>query len=129
MLSTPLGRYRSILLRCGLRADSHRPGEPCRLIHPGGGVRWKREITSGRHSGCPKESPYLPASSAIRATSGSLTRRSISESSRKKFSKPAGADYLDHPSQRLCGVPHGVHLVARLGDVSTGTQDNLTVTG
>src|SRR5829696_3258528 len=90
MLSTPLGRYWSILRLCGLGADSHRPGESCRLTHPGGGVRLKREITSGSHSGCPKESPYLPASSAIRATSGSLTLRSISESSRKTFSKPAG---------------------------------------
>src|SRR5215204_2872060 len=90
MLSTPFGRYWSILRLCGLGADSHRPGESCRLIHPGGGVRLKREITSGSHSGCPKESPYLPASSAMRATSGSLTLRSISESSRKKFSKPAG---------------------------------------
>src|SRR5829696_9883627 len=90
MLSTPLGRYWSILRLCGLGADSHRPGESCRLTHPGGGVRLKREITSGSHSGCPKESPYLPASSAIRGTSGSLTLRSISESSRKKFSKPAG---------------------------------------
>src|SRR5258708_1989654 len=39
------------------------------------------------------------------------------------------ADDLDHPGGSLAGVPHGMHLAARLGDVAARTQNDFAVTG
>ena len=41
--------------------------------------------------------------------------------------EPTRGDDLDDAAGFAAGVPHGVHLPARLGDVATGTEDDFTV--
>jgi hypothetical protein len=41
--------------------------------------------------------------------------------------KASRADDLDHAGRRGAGVPHRVQLAARLGDGSTGTENDLAI--
>jgi len=59
-----------------------------------------------------------------RGRSGCHKRGQLSE----EALEPAGTDDLDHAGWHLAGVPHRMHLLAGLGDVSARAEDDLSIT-